>query len=68
MEKAPHGSPASQRRSRAVILIWIVTGPIFGFSDTWQTDQHVNHDRHLPDGLPDPEHPEPRFRGGADQA
>jgi len=22
--------------ARAVIIIWMITGPIFGFSDTWQ--------------------------------
>jgi low affinity Fe/Cu permease len=30
------GRPITFAAAGAVILIWIVTGPIFGFSDTWQ--------------------------------
>lgn len=30
------GRPATFSMAVGVILIWIVTGPIFGFSDTWQ--------------------------------
>jgi low affinity Fe/Cu permease len=30
------GRPAAFMAAGAVIVIWIVTGPIFGFSDTWQ--------------------------------
>jgi low affinity Fe/Cu permease len=30
------GKPATFFIAAAVILIWAVTGPIFGFSDTWQ--------------------------------
>jgi len=30
------GKPAAFIIAVSVILIWIVTGPIFGFSDTWQ--------------------------------
>ena len=44
----------------AVIAVWIVTGPLFGFSDTWQLVINWHDDRHLPDGVPDPEHAEPR--------
>ncbi|MEO7310058.1 MAG: low affinity iron permease family protein [Chitinophagaceae bacterium] len=30
------GSPAAFLSAMAIIVIWIVTGPIFKFSDTWQ--------------------------------
>jgi low affinity Fe/Cu permease len=30
------GRPATFALAAAVILAWIVTGPLFGFSDTWQ--------------------------------
>ena len=30
------GRPQSFALALGVILVWIVTGPIFGFSDTWQ--------------------------------
>jgi low affinity Fe/Cu permease len=30
------GRPASFAVAVAVILVWAVTGPLFGFSDTWQ--------------------------------
>jgi low affinity Fe/Cu permease len=30
------GSPWAFTIAVAVILVWVVTGPIFGFSDTWQ--------------------------------
>ncbi len=30
------GRPASFSLAVLVILVWIVTGPLFGFSDTWQ--------------------------------
>lgn len=30
------GHPFAFGLSCAVILVWLVTGPIFGFSDTWQ--------------------------------
>lgn len=30
------GSPIALLVAAAVILVWAVTGPIFGFSDTWQ--------------------------------
>jgi low affinity Fe/Cu permease len=30
------GKPASFGLAVFVILVWIVTGPLFGFSDTWQ--------------------------------
>ena len=46
-----------------------ITGPIFDYSDTWQLDhQHGHHGHHLPHGVPDPEHAEPRHRGHPDQA
>lgn len=30
------GSPFALAAAAAIILVWAVTGPIFGFSDTWQ--------------------------------
>ena len=30
------GHPAAFAMAGAVILVWLVSGPIFGFSDTWQ--------------------------------
>ncbi|MET0773430.1 MAG: low affinity iron permease family protein [Candidatus Limnocylindrales bacterium] len=30
------GSPFALAASGAIIILWAVTGPIFGFSDTWQ--------------------------------
>jgi low affinity Fe/Cu permease len=30
------GSPATFTIAIAVVVIWSITGPIFGFSDTWQ--------------------------------
>lgn len=30
------GRPSTFALAMAVIVVWIITGPIFGFSDTWQ--------------------------------
>lgn len=30
------GQPAAFGMAAAVIILWAITGPIFGFSDTWQ--------------------------------
>ena len=30
------GRPAAFMLAAAIIVVWIVSGPIFGFSDTWQ--------------------------------
>lgn len=30
------GSPAAVIGSVVIVLLWAVTGPLFGFSDTWQ--------------------------------
>ena len=30
------GHPAAFAIAAAVVLVWLVSGPIFGFSDTWQ--------------------------------
>jgi len=30
------GSPFALAASAAIIVLWALTGPIFGFSDTWQ--------------------------------
>lgn len=34
-----------------VVLVWAITGAIFGFSDTWHRHQYWYNDRHVPDGL-----------------
>jgi low affinity Fe/Cu permease len=39
---------------------WAVTGPYFGYSDTWQLFINTGDDNHhLPDGVPDPKHAKP---------
>jgi low affinity Fe/Cu permease len=30
------GKPAAFLAAAAIVLVWLVTGPVFGFSDTWQ--------------------------------
>jgi low affinity Fe/Cu permease len=30
------GSPLAFAMAVAVVMLWVVTGPLFGFSDTWQ--------------------------------
>jgi low affinity Fe/Cu permease len=30
------GSPLAFISAAAIIIVWIITGPLFGFSDTWQ--------------------------------
>ncbi|MEZ4519429.1 MAG: low affinity iron permease family protein [Chloroflexota bacterium] len=37
-KKASHaaGRPATFIAATAIIILWAVTGPLFGFSDTWQ--------------------------------
>ena len=65
------GGPASVpvAASAAIVLLGAVAAPLFGFSDTWQLVINTSHHHHhLPDGVPDPEHAEPRHRGDADQA
>ena len=63
-------SPAGVRRGAVVlILVWLVAGPVFAFSSTWQlVINTADDDRHVPHGLRHPEHAEPRRRGAADQA
>ena len=48
-----------------LILVWMVTGPVFHFSDT---SQHQHDNRHIPDGLPDSKHAESGHRGNSGQA
>jgi hypothetical protein len=39
-----------------VILVWAITGPLFGFSDTWQFGhQHRHNHRNILDGFSNPE-------------
>jgi hypothetical protein len=73
-ELASRTSQAAGRASAfslaaAVVIVWAVTGPLFGFSDTWQLVINTrHHDCDIPHGLPDPEFPEPRQRGYPGQA
>jgi low affinity Fe/Cu permease len=30
------GTPAAFAAACAVVILWVVTGPVFGYSDTWQ--------------------------------
>ena len=49
-----------------VIVGWLVTGPLFHFSDTWQLVINTsNDDCHVPDGVPDPARAEQRRAGVA---
>jgi low affinity Fe/Cu permease len=42
------------------IGVWLISGPLFGFSDTWQLVINTGtHHRHVPDGVSDSEHAEP---------
>lgn len=54
------GRPVAFILAVSVILVWLVTGPIFGYSDSWQlvinTGTTINH---LSDGLSDPEYAVP---------
>ena len=56
------GQPAAFVIAVTTLLLWAVSGPLFGFSDTWQLIINTGHDdRHVPDGVPDPKHPKSRF-------
>lgn len=56
------GRPMTFLLAALLVLIWLGTGPLFRFSDTWQIgNQHHHDDCHVPDGLPDSEHAEPRY-------
>jgi hypothetical protein len=42
------------------IVVWLISGPIFGFSDSWQLIANHGHDSYDgTHGLPHPEHAEP---------
>jgi len=51
------GHPATFAAAVLIIVVWAITGPVFGFSNTWQlviNTGTTNH--HVPDGILDPEH------------
>src|SRR6516162_1553917 len=53
----------------ATIVIWGLTGPVFGYSDTWQlVINTATTIVYLPHGSRDPEYAEPRHRSHAHQA
>ena len=56
------GKPLTFLTAVVVVVVWALTGPMFHYSDTWQLDRHV------PDGVSDPGHPEPRHARPSDQA
>ena len=55
------GTPTAFAVACGGVLLWLVTGPMFHYSDTWQLVINTrDHDRHVPDRVHDPEHAEPR--------
>jgi hypothetical protein len=56
------GSSKTFLTAICLIAVWAVTGPYFHFNDTTTDHQYIDDDHHVPDGLPDPEHPEPGQR------
>ena len=53
----------------AIVVVWAVTGPALPLLRHLAAGHQHRHDhRHLPDGLPHPEHPEPRRAGHPPQA
>src|SRR5215468_10865678 len=62
------GRPVTFMLAVASIAVWARTGPLFGLQRYLAArDQHRDHHHHLPHGVRDPEHPEPRYRGDAYQ-
>ena len=54
------GRPVAFAMAVGAIVIWVLSGPIFQWSDTWQLVINTGTiDRDLPDGVPNSEHPEP---------
>src|ERR1700744_864228 len=45
------GRPATFLLAVAVVVVWAITGPLFGFNDTWQLVKYRHDDRDFPDGL-----------------
>ena len=63
------GTPFAFAAACAVVILWAVTGPVFGYSDTWQLV--INTGTTIvtfPDGVPGSKHPEPRLARSAPQA
>ena len=53
----------------SVVIVWAIAGPLFGYlGGLAARHQHRHHHRHVPDGVPDPEHPEPRRAGHPSEA
>src|SRR6267142_1398222 len=50
----------------AIVVLWAVSGPVFGWSDTWQlVIKHRDDNRHLSDGVRDPKHSKSRYASDA---
>lgn len=48
------GKPIAFILAFLIIISWVITGPIFHYSDTWQLVINTGHYHHyLPDGIPD---------------
>jgi Low affinity iron permease len=63
------GRPTTFLLAVAVVLVWAITGPLFGFSDTLAARHQYRHDnRDVSDGLSDPGDAEPRHAGLAIEA
>ena len=46
------GQPGAFLLALGIVAIWAVTGPLFGFTDTWQLVINTgHHDRHFHDGV-----------------
>jgi len=53
------GHPIVFALAEGIVVLWLITGPLFGFSDTWQLIINGNDDCYIPDGILDSEYPKP---------
>ncbi|MGZ2432993.1 hypothetical protein ACVI1T_004954 [Rhizobium redzepovicii] len=63
------GKPGAFVLAVTLVLVWAISGPFFGYSETWQlviNTSTTNH--HVPDGLRPAELAESRWQGFAGQA
>jgi hypothetical protein len=59
-------SPATFGIAVLTVIAWAATGPVFGYSDTWQlVIQHGHNDCDISDGLSHSEHAESGHSGAA---
>jgi hypothetical protein len=62
------GSPAAFAIAVIIVIVWAATGPMFGYSDTWQLVIKHSHNRDFSDGLPHTEYTNSGHRGFATEA